>query len=83
MSIIKFETGNRPINTYTEEKLNSKPKAEKEVIDFKKAKSIPEFVPVTDETPIFLDVYQMGNFSVTNIPNIGIIALLIIKQEGT
>ena len=73
MSIINFKSkkveGNTTKNTITEN----------DIISFKDKEKIPEYEPVTEE-PVFGYVYPMGQFMITNIPNIGCFATLINKD---
>ena len=73
MSIINFKSkkveGNTTKNTITEN----------DIISFKDKEKIPEYEPVTEE-PVFGYVYPMGQFMITNIPNIGCFATLMNKD---
>ena len=73
MTVINFKSKkveeNKTKNTVTEN----------DVISFKDAEKIPEYEPVTEE-PVFGYVYPMGQFMITNIPNIGCFATLMNKE---
>ena len=78
MSIINFPSKNK---TKTKSvAIDKKINTDKDVIDFTKAEKIPEFEPVTEE-PVIGYIYPMGQFMVTNIPNIGCFATLINKEQ--